>query len=175
MMTTILFAALLALLGWSSGYAYRTWNNPTPLEEITEGIPKKETIEEQWVCACFVDTPEAWEAVGNFFPEERYAWEHKAKRQLIRYYFDNGDTSSSSHIFWEFALLSGQAEDRMLGFAGLAWCAAVIWPDIKTSENYLDEYEYIRVYYAPDELCDQIHKAATELIQQKKRELPAGE
>ena len=170
----VFFAAFLSLLGWSSGYAYRTWTSPSPVEDRTEGIPQKDTIEEQWVYACFLDTPDAWEAVSDLFPDERYSWEHKAKRQMIRYYFDKDDTSNSAHLFWEFALLSSRAEDRMLGFAGLAWCAAVIWPDIKTSESYLEEYEYIRVYYASDELCDRIYKVATELIQQKKGELPVG-
>ncbi|MDR0327467.1 MAG: serine/threonine protein kinase [Planctomycetaceae bacterium] len=171
----LLFTILIPLLGWSSGHVYQLWNRPLSLPDIPQHILKKSAIEEQWIYACFLDTPEVWQTVIDDFPDEDEFWKLKAKRQLIRYYFDAGDTSNSAHMFWEFAFLSSDADDQMLGYAGLAWCAAVTWPDIKTSQDYLHEYEYLRVYYDPDELCSRIAEATAKLIQQKKAEMPAEE
>ena len=172
------FVVLIPLLGFSSGYAYRTRTSPPPVVEETQGIPKKETVEEQWIHACFSDSPDAWQAVIDYFPEKEYFWGPKAKRQLIRHYFNEGDITNSSQLFGEFAYWSNTAEDRMLGFAGLAWCAAVILPDIKIPQGYLNEYHLIQIRHSDflsDELCDHIYEATETMIQQRQREESTNE
>jgi len=175
----LVLVVFIPLLGFSSGYAYRVRTSPPPLEAVRqEVISKKETVEEQWILACFSDTPDAWQAVIDYFPEKEYLWGSKAKRQLIRLYFNEGDIANCSQLFAEFAYWSNTAEDRMLGFAGLAWCAAAILPDVKIPQGYLSEYHLIQIRNSDlivDNLCDQIYDATAALIQQKNREEPASE
>jgi serine/threonine-protein kinase len=166
-----LFAAILSLLGWYSGYAYRTWINPPYWGEMTQVIPKKSSVEEQWIHACFVNTPDAWNAVPHHFPEEGYFWGREARRQLIRYYYLEDDRENSSPLFQEFALLSDEAGDQMLGFAGLAWCTAEDSPE--NSQKFLNLIDWSLVYDA-DGLFHQILDAATKALQRQERQA-AGE
>ena len=173
-MLLLLCFVLTSLLGWSSGYVYRTWINPPFMLPDTQDIPKKSTVEEQWVYACFLNTPDAWQAVIEHFPNEEYFWGRKAKRQLIRYYYSNNDTMNSFPLFQEFAELSDlDLEDQMLGLAGLAWCTAENSPDIQTPLHYLNQIRMTNVLNA-DELYLQILDAATRILRQKKAEPPAG-
>ena len=171
---SLLFVFLFSLLGWSSGYVYRTWIAPPSLEGITLNIPKKDTVEEQWIYACFVQTPDAWQAVIDHFPEEEYYWGSKAKRQLIRYYYIENNAHDSYPLFREFSELSPlDQEDRMLGFVGLAWCLLTNASDVRDihmAQDYLDEISLSDVLNA-DDLFLQIFDAATKMLQHKKREL----
>ena len=168
-----LFLAIITLLGWSSGYCYRTWINPAFPPPETQNIPRKQTVEEQWIYACFLsDTPEGWQSVIDYFPEEDY-WGHKAKRQLIRYYYFDNNKTDSLPLFQEFAELSDiDLEDQMLGFAGLAWCTAD-HPDTRVPEGYLSQIALI--HSNTDELYIQILDAATRTLRQKKSGSPVGE
>jgi len=175
--TVVLFlaATFLALLGWSSGYSYRTWLNPPSLEGVLRDIPKKSTAEEQWVYACFIGTPDAWHAVVNYFPEEEYYWGVKVKRQLIRHYYSNADPVNSLPLFREFAGLSLiDMEDKMLGYAGLAWCLLSGTPDsrdVQRAQEYLLEIPLPHILDS-DELFHQIYDAAAKMLRQKQREMP---
>ena len=169
----LFFAVLIPSLGFFLGYAYRARTSPPSFEEIVQSIPKKDTVEEQWVHACFLDMPDAWQAVIDYFPEKEYFWGSKARRQLIRYYFNDGDIANSSQLFGEFAYWENSVEDRMLGFVGLAWCAAVILPDIKIPQGYLSEYHLIQIRHSDfvsDALCDQIYEATVTMIQHKQKD-----
>ena len=158
----LFFCVLLPLLGWSSGYAYRAWMDPPVTMAEPEGIPRKLTVEEQWIYACFLDTPEAWQAVVDNFPDE-YLWERKAKRQLLRYYFSHGDTRNSEALFYEFTYLIWNEEYRTLGYAGLAWCAAMDWIDTRMPRFYLSQ---IRMTPS-DELSIQILGTTTEKLRER--------
>ena len=174
-----LFALCLSLLGWTSGLAYRTWIDPPFGVSRTLTIPQKSTVEEQWIYACFLNTPDAWQAVIEHFPEEEFFWGHKAKRQLIRYYYHDDDTSHNSfRLFWDFGTLAySDWEDQILGLAGAAWCAAVNVPDIKVAQGYLNEIQMIRAQHGlpfdwfPDGLSRRIYEAAEKIIQQKEKEV----
>jgi serine/threonine protein kinase len=182
MISVVLFSLLLSLLGLSLGYAYRTWIDPPFGKSRTLSVPQKSTVEEQWIYACYLNTPDAWQSVIDFFPEEEFFWGHKAKRQLIRYYFYNDDTSHNSfQLFWNIGTLAySDLEEQMLGLAGAAWCAAVNVPDIKVAQGYLNEIQMLRAQHGlpvdwfPDGLSRRIYEAAEKIIQQKEGELPAG-
>ena len=177
----VFFTLLLSLLGWTSGYAYRTWINPPLGESMTQTIPKKSTVEEQWIYACFLDTPDAWQAVINHFPEEEYFWGHKAKRQLIRYHYDNDDTTNDSLQLWlmEFAYLNEELDDKILGNTGLAWWyMAVKGGNIKAAQDFLSQAQLIRILHPElllDEFCLRMYEAVEKMIQQKERKVPAKE
>jgi len=169
-----LLVAMIALLGWSSGYGYRTWLNPPFPAPATQHIPKKGTVEEQWVYACMLNTtlntPAAWQSVIDHFPEEEY-WGHKAKRQLIRSYYFSDNKQDSFPLFQEFAELSDiDLEDQMLGLAGLAWCTAD-HRDIRIPKGYLDQLGLIHANNL-DELYYQILDAAMKTFRQRKVESP---
>ena len=166
-----LFATVIALLGWSTGYGYRTWINPPFVEIITQTVPRMETVQEQWIYACFVNTPDAWQAVIDYFPEEAYLWGNKARRQMIRYYYVHNDRVNSRPLFEEFSLLSDfYLEEQMLGLAGLMWCAAMDEPDIRIPQGFLDQIRSIRVFNS-DELYIQILDAATRRLREREAEL----
>ena len=167
----LLLVMLFSLLGWSSGYTYRTWINPPSFEGITL-IPVKDTVEEQWIQACFLlNTPEAWQAVIDH-PEAWELWEFKAKRQLIRYYYSREDTLRSLPLFQDFSRLSEIEWDyKMLGIVGLAWCAAMSPGDssIQEAEDYLNSIPWEHVLNSSDELFRQIFDATVETLRQRRR------
>ena len=163
----ILLLGIIGILGWSSGYGYLTWINPPFTGMITQEIPRKSTVEEQWIYACFVNTPDAWQAVIDYFPEETYLWGNKVKRQLIRYYYLENDRHHSLPLFDEFSQLSDiDLEEQMLGLAGLMWCATMDDPDIRSSQGYLDQIRSIHVFNS-DELYLQILDAATRKFRER--------
>jgi serine/threonine-protein kinase len=169
----LFLAVLVPLLGWNSGFVYRTWINPPFLGQHTQEIPKKPTVEEQWVYASFVRTPEAWQAVADYFPQEAYYWGYKAKRQLIRYHYINEEKEKSLPLFQEFADLgSFYPEEQMLGYAGLAWCYAEGSPQV--AQDYLSHIG-LNTMFNTDELFRQILDATTKALRQKKVEVPVGE
>jgi serine/threonine-protein kinase len=177
----LIFAVMIALLGWSGGYSYRTWIKPPFLEANTQSVPKKTTVEEQWVYACFLDTldtpdtPDAWQSVIDHFPDEEYFWGNKVKRQLIRYYYSKDNREKSLPLFQEFAELSDiDLQERMLGLAGLAWCTAN-QGDERIPWSYMNQIMLAGVPNSDDELFIQIFDAANEILKQKKKEPPAGD
>ena len=173
MLAATLVATFVILLGWASGYGYRTWINPPFPALETQHITRKGTVEEQWVYACFLKTPDAWQSVIDYFPDEEY-WGHKAKRQLIRYYYFSDNREASLPLFQEFAELSDiDLEDQMLGLAGLAWCTAD-YRDSRIPREYLDQLGLIHAHNR-DELYDQILDAATKTLRQKRGEGEPGE
>jgi len=173
----ILLLCFIALLGWSSGYGYRTWIKPPFWESImVQEVPRKNTVEEQWIQACFLNTPDAWQAVIDYFPEEAYLWGNKAKRQMIRYYYLHDDRHNSLPLFEEFSWLSDfYIEEQMLGLAGLMWCTADD-PDIRTPQNHLEQLKLIPVLNS-DELYLQILDVATRRLREREAESkpPGGE
>jgi hypothetical protein len=132
------------------------------------------TVEEQWIYACFVNTADAWQAVIDYFPDDAYYWGSKAKRQLLRYYYFTNNKHDSLPLFQEFAELSPLDQDnRMLGFAGVAWCLltdSASASDIQMAQFYLSEIPLYHVLNS-DELFRQIFDAATETLRRKRREM----
>ena len=166
----ILLLGIIGILGWSSGYGYRTWINPPFTGIAMQEIPRKPTVEEQWIYACFINTPDAWQAVIDYFPEETYLWGNKTKRQLIRYYYLENDRHHSLPLFDEFSQLSDiDLEEQMLGLAGLMWCAVMDEPDMRISQGYLDQIRLIHVFNS-DELYLQILDAATRKFRERAAE-----
>ena len=159
-----LFVLLGSSFGWSSGYIYKKWIAPPTLGEVSLQVPKKTTVEEQWIYACFVNTPDAWHAVIDYFPEQEYYWGNKAKRQLVRYYYSQGDTINSSPLFQEFVGLSEvDWDDKMLGIAGLAWCAAEGLSNYQKAKDWLSQIPLSHVLDS-DELFRQIFDAAVKAL-----------
>ncbi len=163
---------VLFLCGFGIGY-FRAYSMANPLHEPVPGqITKRETIEEQWIYACILDNVDAWQSVIDYYPEGNYYWKSKAKRQLARLFFLEGDTQSAFPIFREFSELSDvYVDDLALGLVGRAWCLA------ETQDNMKLPLEYIRQLYEldfpyDDLLIIQILDAASKLIQEKKNRSP---
>ena len=171
----LFLTGIIALSGWLSGYGYRTWIKPPFIGTATQEVLRKSTVEEQWIHACFVKTPDAWQAVVDYFPNEAYLWENKVKRQLIRYYYVIDDRHNSRPLFQEFAQLSDfYWEEQMLGLAGLTWCTAMDEPDIRIPEGYLDRIRSIFIANS-DELYIAILDAATRELRKRRTESePSG-
>ncbi|MDR1922751.1 MAG: serine/threonine protein kinase [Planctomycetaceae bacterium] len=170
-----LFFVVLILSAVCLGYLHVTMM-PNPLHPPTSDTIKKfDTVEEQWVYACILNSPEAWNCVIEYFPDADYFWGRKAKRQLIRYYFyfgERGDPERLLPLFQEFAQLSGvDGEDRALGLVGLAWYNAEI-ADINDQEKINTASDYLLQFYelnfnCSDPLLIQILDATKKNIQQK--------
>ncbi len=161
------------MIGGLFGY-WRTYAAPSLLHPPrVEGIRKRATVAEQWMYACRLDMPDAWNSVIDDFPADEYFWGRKAKRQLIRYYFhagEIGDTYSALPIFQEFAAFSdADADDKALGLAGLAWCAA------ENDENPSIVWDYLRQVFEvkqtfSDQLLVQLIDATNKKMLEKKPE-----
>jgi serine/threonine-protein kinase len=166
----LVFAVVISLLGWSLGYCYQTWiHSPFPAAKSLE-IAKMETVEAQWIQACFLNTPDAWQSVIDYFPQEEYLWGRKAKRQLIRYYYTNNNTFGGFLLFQDFAELSDvDIEDQMLGLAGLAWCTAENQNDMAIPQDYLSRINMANFSFEDDPLFIQILDAAKKIIEQKRK------
>ena len=164
-----LFVVSVAFFGWTSGYGYRTWVNPPFVGAVTQLVPKMPTVDEQWIYACFMRTPDAWQAVIDNFPEDEYLWRNKAKRQLIRYYYRIDDRHNSRPLFEEFSLLSDfDLEEQMLGLAGLTWCTAMDEKtNIRIPQGYLEQIRLINYFNPDDELYIQILDAATRKLRER--------
>ncbi|MDR1480904.1 MAG: serine/threonine protein kinase [Planctomycetaceae bacterium] len=171
----ILFLAVLILVGVWLGYV-RVSSMPNPLHKPeVSNIRKYDTVEEQWVYACILDSPEAWNSVIEYFPNADYYWKRKAKRQLIRYYFQSGDNGNPVMLlplFQEFAQLSGvDYQDRALGLVGLAWYTAEVAEthdhrQLDAASDYLLQFYELDFTYS-DPLLIQILDAAQKAIQRK--------
>ncbi|MDR2171231.1 MAG: serine/threonine protein kinase [Planctomycetaceae bacterium] len=173
----VLFFAFVISAGVLLGYIHVvSMPNPLHLPAATD-IKKYETVEEQWVYACILDSPEAWNSVIEYFPEADYYWQRKAKRQLIRYYFQSGDHGNLVKLlplFQEFAQLSGVDEyDRALGLVGLAWYTAEV-ADVNERDKMNNASSYLLQFYEledvhSDPLIIQILDAAKKIIQRKNK------
>ncbi|MDR2644155.1 MAG: serine/threonine protein kinase [Planctomycetaceae bacterium] len=172
-----LFFVCLIGVGVLLGYV-RVVSMPNPLHAPSVSkIRKYDTVEEQWVYACILDSPDAWGSVIEYFPNADYYWKRKAKRQLIRYYFqssEHGNAAILLPLFQEFAQLSGVDEqDRAIGLAGLAWYTAELADEnerekIDIASDYLLQfYEMEFVHFDP--LLIQILDAAKKIIQRKSK------
>jgi serine/threonine-protein kinase len=168
-----LILAIIFLTGLGLGF-FRIYFMSNPLDKpAATGIVKRATVSEQWVYACILNTPDAWQSIIDYFPEEEYLWGRKAKRQLIRYYFHEGiqgNTVYSLPIFQEFASFSDiDIEDQALGLAGLAWCSAEKLEKTETAKEYLRQLYELNFSYS-DSLLIQILDAASKTIEQKEKE-----
>lgn len=163
---------IFAVAGIAFGYIATRFQSEPLREPTSARIQKKETVQEQWVYACYLNNPEAWFAVIDNFPDDDYLWGRKAKRQLIRYFFhlgDSGDSVSPVPIFQEFASFSDiDLEDQALGLAGLAWASAENQEDMRRPMEYLRLLYDLPISYS-DPLLIQIIDAAQEKIQKKNR------
>ncbi|MCL2743947.1 MAG: serine/threonine protein kinase, partial [Planctomycetaceae bacterium] len=165
-----LLSVLLVLFGsYAAGFLYSYSQPPLFTEPKPVQIEKFPTVEEQWIYACYHNTPDAWYAVIDYFPEEEYLWGRKAKRQLIRYYFlsgENGDSISPLPLFQEFASYGDfDVDEQALGLAGLAWCAAESG-DVKKAQEYLQQLYALPVSYS-DPVFLQILDAVNAAVQRK--------
>ncbi|MDR1962294.1 MAG: serine/threonine protein kinase [Planctomycetaceae bacterium] len=166
----LLIFPMVFLIGLTLGF-FRVYSMPNPLEKpVSTRITKRNTVSEQWVYACILNTTDAWQSILDYFPEEEYFWGRKAKRQLIRCYFHEGtqgDTVHSLPIFQEFADFSDiEIEDQVLGLAGLAWCSAENQDNMETAKEYLRRLYELNFSYS-DPLLIQILDAAHKTIQRK--------
>jgi len=166
----VVFCALL--IGGAFGF-WRTYTAANLLRTPPPGgVTKRATVAEQWMYACELNSVDGWNSVIEAFPHEEY-WVRKAKRQLIRHYFqsgDSGDTYGPQSIFHEFAELSdADADDRALGLAGLAWVAAENRDDPNVAIGYLQQVVDLKPTYT-DPLLLQLIDAANRKIQQSKKE-----
>lgn len=160
--------AAITLLGIGLGY-WHACSIPNPFHEPTSSrISKKQTVEEQWVYACILNSEAAWLSVIEDFPDADDFWARKAKRQLIRHYFLEGNSLSPIPICQEFAEYSDvNIEEQALGLVGLAWCAAENQGNMAAASEYLRRLYEINFPYS-DSLLIQILDATSKTIQQKK-------
>ena len=160
-----LVALGVLLLGVVFGF-WRTYSAPNLLRTLPRGgVIKRATVAEQWMYACELNSVDGWNGVLDAFPDEEY-WVRKAKRQLIRHYFQSGDTYGPLSIFYEFAELSdADADDRALGLAGLAWVVAENRDDPNGAVEYLQQAVDLRPAHT-DSLLFQLIDAANRKIKE---------
>ncbi|TWT86261.1 Serine/threonine-protein kinase PrkC [Pseudobythopirellula maris] len=103
-----------ALLGW--GLAPTTLAN-----RAASGAEVEETVRAQLFRAKTADTPEAWRAVIERFPDEDPFYHHLAMRGLVERMFADGHFEEARPYLMNLAALgSDQEEFRLFGQAGLA-------------------------------------------------------
>ena len=160
----LLVMVIVLLVGGVFGF-WQTYSAPNLLRTPPRGeIVKRTTVAEQWMYACQLDSVDGWNSVIDYFPDEEH-WSRKAKRQLIRYYLQIDDTYGPQSLFYEFAELSdADADNRALGLAGLAWCAADHRNDPNTAIGYLHQVVDLKLTYN-DSLLLQLIDAANKKIQ----------
>ena len=86
--------------------------------------PRFESVEEQWVFASQTNTPEAWEELLRFFPDDPL-WTVRAKKHLALALISEARVREASLLFDAFASgREGGASEIAFGKAGQAWCLA---------------------------------------------------
>ena len=166
----LVVALCVLLLSGVLGF-WHTYSAPNLLRTPPHGgIPRRETVAEQWMYACKLDSIDGWYSVIDEFPEE-WSWVRKAKRHLIRYYLQDDDPYGPLSIFHEFAELSDvDAEYRALGLAGLAWGNADNQENSNDAIGYLQQaFDLVDLNSDTDPLLFQLIDAANRKIQQAKK------
>lgn len=168
-----LLLLVLFLCGFGLGFL-RVYSMSDPLHQPVPGrITRRDTIEEQWVYACMLDNVDAWQSVIDYYPESNDYWGSKAKRQLARLYFQEGDTRSAFPIFREFSELSDvYVDDLALGLVGRAWYLAEVQDNMNLPLEYLRQLHELDFPYN-DLLIIQILDATNKTIQEKKTRAPS--
>ena len=159
------------LVGGILGF-WHTYSEPNLLRPpLRGGIPRRESVAEQWLYACKLDSIDGWYSIIDEFPDEEF-WTRKAKRQLIRCYLQDDDPYGPLSIFHEFSELSdADAENRALGLAGLAWSAAENGDTPNDAVGYLQQaFDLVDSKFSDtDPLLLQLIDAANRKIQPSKK------
>lgn len=110
-LAAFVFGAILAWLNRPSPYlSLRAGESATQVEQM-------ETAEAQYWRAMALNRPEAFAAVGQYFPQDEY-YGRLAKQQLARIYLESGELDAAMKLSRELASL-GDTEVRLRAF-GLA-------------------------------------------------------
>ena len=120
----ILILLLPFLLGAGLTYGWM-YSRPCFLKKPVAGsVPRQKTIAEQWLYACQFPSIDTWQAVVDY-PYATNYWALKAKRQMLRIYYQEDAFPDIQLICQEFANMNDAwPEYQALGLAGLAWCYA---------------------------------------------------
>ncbi len=114
-------AILAALAGAGAGWL-AVYERPLLVREelAPRQIPNQGTALRQWYYASLAGTPEAWQSVIDYFPNDGY-WVNRAKQQLALIYLREENYDRALEIFGELASLDEiESEFRAFGLAGQA-------------------------------------------------------
>jgi serine/threonine-protein kinase len=115
----LITAACAACVFIGAGVAYIA-RPQSPLQRIGSDVPKMRNAMLQLYHAKMVDTPDAWLAVEEYFPEDRFAVLH-SKQGLIRRYLSKADTQSlvpeQADVLVSLALSEDDPAARAFGLA----------------------------------------------------------
>ncbi len=113
----VLAAALGAAVAW-----FTVREKPLLVREelAAAEIPNQGSALRQWYYASVVGTPEAWQSVIDYFPNDAY-WVNRAKQQLALIHLREENYDRALEIFGELASLDEiESELRAFGLAGQA-------------------------------------------------------
>jgi len=111
-------------------------------------VPNFKTVGEQWLYAVQLDNEDAWLAVIDNFPEEKY-WGDRARRQLARIYLEK-EYDAKARETCELLVRLGDTEPelRTFGVAGLAYLDADSG-DYRNSHLHLNDLIELREQMGP--------------------------
>ena len=163
-----LFAALLLgalFLGMISAYAkYQTQMFRLPQPSNESAVQRRNTLAEQWILACHLDSEEGWKSVIAFASDEaKQNWEKKAKQQLAVFYMKNDEPDKTLAIFQEFEdMPDTEPYSKAFGTAGIFWYYAKQKDRVWASEA-LAKLLYNPLSFEYDELTSYVLSKAYEL------------
>ncbi|MGL6226919.1 MAG: serine/threonine protein kinase [Thermoguttaceae bacterium] len=119
------------ILGMIAAYTQIQAQTPklVPPQSTTETVPHRNTIMEQWMVACRLDSEEGWLSVINYNPDQpRNIYERRAKQQLALSYMKKDEVNKAYQIFQDFVNYTPDydVQGRAFGWAGLFWYFAKI-------------------------------------------------
>jgi serine/threonine-protein kinase len=131
-------------------------------------IPRLKTPLQQWWLALRLGTPEAWESVINYFPEQKDEyWPNHAKRNLAKIYFTRGEREKARELFDELAALNRELNPQLWAF-GVIGQAAILTME----HNYKESAALIG---HDDEELDKIRDTDMKTLLDRTREINKSE
>ena len=164
------FAVLLLValfLGMITAYAkYRSefFRIPQPNNESL--VQRRNTVPEQWILACHLDSEEGWKSVIDFASDEaKPNWERKARQQLAVFYMKDDKPDKAYAIFQEFEdLTDTELYAKAFGTAGIFWYYAKQSYRLSASEAMAKLYSNPLLDISKfDELTNSVLSKANEL------------
>jgi hypothetical protein len=140
---------------------------PPPLSELS--VEKADSIAEQWIIACNLETEEGWKSVLSFddSDETRSLWKYRALQQLALLYMKKGEMEKVFNVFLTFAEFPDYSpQARSFGYAGLFWYH-VKQGNTNMANEALADYLTISYKFHVDEPTYQVFSEATSLREEQ--------
>ena len=148
-----LAAAVIVIAAFSIGWAVPNLYPPAhPLENVAPAyqVAKKENARKQYHHAYFVNTEEAWLAVGEYFPPDTPTNRYYGNLALVRlggYYLAQGELGRAAEVYGRLHQLDRQLDEnfRWIGLAGQVIVSSRKRDNQFVRENLTDVLEHVNV------------------------------